>query len=511
MTNIELWDSFSDEYKKHFVWQVASCWRWKQYLKLYKKYFSSIEDMRKFGNWLKSQKIYSEILSKKHKGSKIKIEPLSLSDDQKEIIEEQNSEKNSIEDQLFHNRAYWYDENRDVYVVHIPSKKRPFALNGPFWRSIREAYSNWDDSAASVNEIARKFALPRNTVVALLRAMGVTHDSSPYTDEVIDKADEDALVSDLIRRKEEVVLVKAQQKEWNRIKRDALKYRNASLFTQAIRANYETLKQSDYEVERMSLKCSKKAFSLVLSPTDFHWGKLGPATDGDPYNRRIAKQRLFTTTEELFSRVSMRGRPEKIILGLGGDGLHIDNMNKQTTRGTPQDCDSSPMEMIVSYIELCREYIDYIRQFCDVDVYVINGNHDYYSSIFLREALFGWYNKVTGVEVKRIMRHRQTFLYGNSLITFVHGDDGNVKDYPAMIATEYPELWGKSKWRFIFTGHLHTERELPVYSDTVVYRMPSLASNDEWHMRKGYNSRKALIGYIVDKKNGVIATEISPV
>ena len=109
------------------------------------------------------------------------------------------------------------------------------------------------------------------------------------------------------------------------------------------------------------------------------------------------------------------------------------------------------------------------------------------------------------------MRHRQTFLYGNSLITFVHGDDGNVKDYPAMIATENPELWGKSKWRFIFTGHLHTERELPVYSDTVVYRMPSLASSDEWHMRKGYNSRKALIGYIVDKKNGVIATEISPV
>jgi hypothetical protein len=30
-------------------------------------------------------------------------------------------------------------------------------------------------------------------------------------------------------------------------------------------------------------------------------------------------------------------------------------------------------------------------------------------------------------------------------------------------------------------------------------------------MRKGYKSRKALIGYILDRERGVIATEISPV
>lgn len=492
----KIWKSFSREQKKHFIDQVASGWRWRQYHQKYITFFGTWEQLRDFGLWFRKQSYFlnSGIEKKEYADPEIDL-----------------NKKENIELNLLHNQAYWYDENRDVYVVHLPSKKRPFALNGSFWRAIREAYSNWGDSPSSVNEVARKFSLPRNTVVALLRAMGVTHDSSPWSDEQINRAEEDSLVADLIRRKEERVLVKAQKIEWARVKKDADKYRRVKLFAKSLSTHFETLNKIDHKVPRLSLVAAESPFSLVLSPTDFHWGKRAPDTDGDPYDRSIAKKRLFETTKEVLSRVSIRGRPEKIILALGGDGLHIDNMNKQTTRGTPQDCDSSPMEMIVSYVEMCREYIDYVRQFGDVDVYVVNGNHDYYSSIFLREALYGWYHHVKGVDVQRIMRHRQTFLYGKSLITFVHGDEGNVKDYPAIIASENPELWGKSKWRFVFTGHLHTERELPVFSDITVYRMPSLASSDEWHMRKGYKSRKALIGYIIDKERGVIATEISPV
>ena len=492
----KIWNSFTQEQKDHFIKQVAGGWRWKQYHRYYTDFFDTWDDMREFGTWLRKQPYFKDSKNKPKPRKKDKAEA---------------KQEKSIESNLLHNQPYWYDESRDTYIVHLPSKKRPFALNGAFWRSMREAYSNWGDSPSSVNEIARKFSLPRNTVVALLRAMGVTHDSSPWSDEQINAAEEDALVTDLIRRKEERVLVKAQKKEWARVKKDADRYRRIKLFTQSLRAHFETLNEKDYNVPRLSLIAADKPFSLVISPTDFHWGKRAPSTDGDPYDRSIAKERLFRTTEDILSRVSHRGRPEKIILALGGDGLHIDNMNKQTTRGTQQDCDSSPMEMIVSYVEMCREYIDYVRQFGNVEIYVVNGNHDYYSSIFLREALDGWYNHVKGVDVKRIMRHRQTFLYGSSLITFVHGDEGRVKDYPAIIASENPELWGKSKWRFVFTGHLHTERELPVYSDITVYRMPSLASNDEWHMRKGYKSRKALVGYIIDKDRGVIATEISPV
>jgi DNA repair exonuclease SbcCD nuclease subunit len=203
--------------------------------------------------------------------------------------------------------------------------------------------------------------------------------------------------------------------------------------------------------------------------------------------------------------------PEKIVLGLGGDGLHIDNIQKNTTRGTPQDVDGSPLEIAFSYIDLCKRYVLYLSQLCNVDVYVINGNHDFYSTVFLRAALVSCFESSDNIYVCSELNPRQTFVYGESLITFVHGDDGSVKDYPIIVATENSENWGKSKWRYIFTGHLHTERELPQFGDTVVYRMPSLAGTDDWHFKKGYSGRKALIGYKICSSLGVVTTHIVPV
>ena len=152
-----------------------------------------------------------------------------------------------------------------------------------------------------------------------------------------------------------------------------------------------------------------------------------------------------------------------------------------------------------------------MSQIAFVHVFVIPGNHDYYTATLLREALKGWFNNKPYAEIEDSLSPRQSIMYGNSLITFVHGDEGSVKDYPAIIAGENAKDWGESRWRFIFTGHLHTERELPTFGDVTVYRMPSIAGTDDWHFRKGYKSRKALIGYVVSSDEGVIATEICPV
>ena len=211
---------------------------------------------------------------------------------------------------------------------------------------------------------------------------------------------------------------------------------------------------------------------------------------------------------ELYNQANLR--EADVIVAIGGDGLHIDNQQKTTTRGTVQDCDGVATEIAASYVRLCIEYVNMIRQFAPVEVYVVAGNHDYYTSAILREAMRAWFRNEHSVTVDEEVAVRRTFLYGKSLITLMHGDNGSTKDFPAIIAGESAELWGKSEQRFIFTGHLHTERELPTFGNITVYRMPSLAGTDDWHWQKGYKSRKALIGYILDPKKGVIATEISP-
>jgi hypothetical protein len=420
------------------------------------------------------------------------------------------SEVDLIEDQLdefLHTKEYYYNQTSDEYIVHLPSKPKPFILKGTFWRSVVSAYSNWDKQPNTINQMCRKFSMSRRTMVELLRVMGVTHDSSPYTEEVLHKTSEEDLVFDLLRRKEERVLLQAEQKEYKRVQKDAYKYRSYKKFVESIKFLLEDI---DISIEEVKHQEKDDDFSVLVSPTDFHWGKYASILTGDEYNRDIAKERLFKTTTDVLDRVLQRGIPDKIIVAIGGDGLHIDNQSKSTTRGTPQDCDGTPVELAASYVRLCIEYINMIRQYAPVECYVVSGNHDYYTSAILREAIRAWFRNVEFVKIDEKISTRRTFLYGNSLITLMHGDMGSTKDFPAIIAGENAEIWGKSKQRFIFTGHLHTERELPTFGNITVYRMPSLAGTDDWHWQKGYKSRKALIGYIIDKDRGVIATEISP-
>ena len=350
-----------------------------------------------------------------------------------------------------HDLPYWYDSNRDLYVVHIPSRKRPFAVPGDTWAALREAYSNWDGSPSSVNEIARKFGMARRTVVELLRVMGTTHDSSPWTDEDLLASDEDVLTEDLLRRKEERVLVRAERKEWNRVKKDADSFRRLDLLAQRLALRFENTRQ-DYDVPKLrNVVRAQTPWVAVISPTDFHWGKYAPENSKDPYNRVIARERLWSRTEELLSRLADRGRPDQIILALGGDGLHIDNQSRTTTRGTPQDCDGTPEELAWSWVEVCRDYVDLVRQLAPVKVMVIPGNHDRYTSTLLRAALTGWFHTIDDVEVEETLDTRQYVVWGDNLLVFLHGDIGKVKDWPAIIAGERSQDWGATKNRFIFT------------------------------------------------------------
>lgn len=402
---------------------------------------------------------------------------------------------------------YWYDSDREVYVLHLNNLKKPFVLRAQVWAQMKEAYSNWDGAPATVNEIARKFSMSRPTVKNILKLMGMTHDSPVWTEDIIEKNSEDALVDDLLQRKIQNVLVKAEQKEWSRIKKDANLWRRLDLLSKEIEGRFVT--SQNYQPPALKTNKKEDPFVAVISPTDYHWGKY--ASGPDPYNRDIARERLFNCTIELLSRLVIRGNPEKIVIAIGGDGLHFDTYDKRTTRGTLQDVDGTPEEIAWSWVELCRDYVNLVAQVAPVELFVIPGNHDRFTTVFLRAAMKGWFSTVKNVNVVEVLSPRQYMKYGNSMLSFLHGDIGKVKDWPAIIAGENPVMWGQTKHKFIFTGHYHTERELPTFGNVTVYRMPSLAGTDTWHFNNGYKSRKALVCYIVDKEKGVIATEIEPV
>ena len=226
MSFIDIWSSLSSSDKELLLNSI----KYSNLNRMFKTHgerlgFSSKSSFRDFAKWVK----------KNLKAAK--NNPMDISD---EDTEEEPPDLNVGEWE--HNKSYWFDDKRDIYVVHLKSRKKPFVIPGERWRIIRDCYSNWDGEGVSVNEIARKQGLSRRTVIELLRIMGTTHGSSPWSDEELKKTDENYLEEDLLRKKEERILIKTQRIEWNRIKRDAERYRRLDLFASTISEKFKRTK-----------------------------------------------------------------------------------------------------------------------------------------------------------------------------------------------------------------------------------------------------------------------------
>lgn len=489
----------------HNQWvSLAAAWKQKlsglvinrEYAKAQRRYGSQIglpdAEMYDFLRWLRVE-LLSHNQTESTKASKAVKEPLP------DLVE-------SDLDLPEHDKAYWHDTTRNVYVVHLPSRKHPLAIPGDTWTAIREAYSNWSGSPASINEIARKFGMARRTVVELLRVMGTTHDSAPWTEETLKVEGEQVLTEDLLRRKEERILVASERASWNAVKDDANKWRNLRVH---VLDKLATLTPKSYKVRKLDLPQSLREYVAIVSPTDFHFGKYADDFEVDMEdNRNLQRQRLLVSTQKVMGDVVLFGRPERIIVGVGSDFFNIDNDQKSTTEGTPQDVDGNPAEIMVQGCRLMVEYIDTLRQIAPVQLVLMSGNHDRMMGTMMLMYLEAWYRGQTDVMVRVASASpRQYIEYGNNLLCFHHADLVNkTMDLARLAATERPREWGNCDHRMVFTGHLHYTKMEDDRGFTR-FQLPSLSGADRWHHRNGYvGAKRQLAAVLVDRMAGVFGT-----
>ena len=406
---------------------------------------------------------------------------------------------------------YYYNDQTDVYVTFLRSAGgKPITVSGDTHRAMKEAYSSMVGHPASINEIGRTFQFPRTWFDEYRRLHGWTHDMDPFTNEEVADANIDDLVDELILRNRRALHITYEKRKWDDIKKDAMKWRefNDTVLEQLTLSG---ITGSANSVPKMKMLETQKPYALVVSPTDFHWGKFGWEDEtGDTYNFEEASKRLMEKTQELISRLPYR--PEKIICATGSDWFHVDNDSGGTTRGTPMGTSScgSPAQILISGCELAKHHIDLLRQVAPVDVVFMAGNHDRYSAITLGLYLRATYENVDDCTVHLTPTTRHYESYGNTLIGFTHGDTVKQNRLPSLMAQEEWENWGKHQFKLWFSGHFHHQAVKEDGGATCIV-LPSLASNDRWHTRSGYMSQAGLAGHIVDLEEGLIGSMFCPV
>lgn len=224
----------------------------------------------------------------------------------------------------------------------------------------------------------------------------------------------------------------------------------------------------------------------ILSLQDLHFGK--------PGNESMSSIAI-NTINNLLSKCHNNYNLEKIVIVLGGDTLQVDTFNNTTTKGTPVESSMSAQDAYIQAFEGLYLLLSLVRNYANnVHVMFIPGNHDRLSSFHLVHALSQSFGDVEGFTFSTQYSERKVLVYGENMFCFEHGDISK-KTTPLVYATEYPYEWGKTSFRTLFTGHMHTKKTTEYVTDNEVHGftikvLPSLSATDYWHYHNKFTGNK---------------------
>lgn len=253
------------------------------------------------------------------------------------------------------------------------------------------------------------------------------------------------------------------------------------------------------------LSHSFKEDQLALYPVfDLHIGAMAHKHEcGENYSTDISEKVLGD-----FFRYAVDVAPEaaKAVLLIGGDFLHSDGLDAVTpASGHVLDQDSRYAKLVHVAIRSTRRAVSaMLDKHREVEIQIIEGNHDQAGMIWLRAAMAAFYEdepRVT-VDVSPMILHRTK--WGKTLLGYTHGHTmKKAETRLAAMATDFREEFGTSRYIYTHSGHWHhqtiTEGTLGI--DEV---HGQLGAKDAYAARGGWRSYRQAAVIVYSKEFGEI-------
>jgi len=196
---------------------------------------------------------------------------------------------------------------------------------------------------------------------------------------------------------------------------------------------------------------------------------------------------------------------EHIVITVGSDMLHHNDMRSQTASGTPIEqlnIRTAWNDALKFYIGLITEAVDHANE---VTVIYVKGNHDEslsWSFVQLLKQLF------PTVHFNDDFKERKVFLWEQIFIGYIHGDKP-IKDIDKVFIKENKKAYGNAEITEIHIGHLHRENLKGNVQDTTGTMVRVLSTGnitDSWSDDNNYvgaNKRFQLFEYGPKKLSGI--------
>ena len=228
------------------------------------------------------------------------------------------------------------------------------------------------------------------------------------------------------------------------------------------------------------------------------WGR----ETGEDYDTAIATQRLREWVGQV---VDLAPASETaVILGVG-DLLHADDQSNMTPASKHiLDVDTRHYKTLEATIDAMKAAIEYAAQkHRRVHVRILPGNHDRHAYIAVLMALANRYEGNDRIKVQSAPNEFFVQQFGKVMLAAHHGDKSKADRMVHFLADEYAEIWGKTRHRFLWTGHLHHHKSQDI-GGVQWEQLRALTARDAYAASHAYSARAQMQAITYHREKGEI-------
>jgi len=244
---------------------------------------------------------------------------------------------------------------------------------------------------------------------------------------------------------------------------------------------------------------------LTLYPLpDAHIGQLSWGKEtGEDYDLNIARDRIKSGIAKCLFASPQSERAVAIAMG---DWLHIDNQTNQTPASKHQlDADGRFQKVLDTGISVMAAAIEALLQkHKTVTLVVQRGNHDETAYLAVLFALAERYRNEPRITVQRKPGEFFVMEWGKCLLASCHGDKAKADRLVLYLADKWPEIWGRTKHRYLFSGHLHHHKSQEI-GGVVWEQLRAITAPDAYTSSHAFSGKAEMQAITYHRDHGEIS------
>lgn len=238
--------------------------------------------------------------------------------------------------------------------------------------------------------------------------------------------------------------------------------------------------------------------------TDYHLGMFASKGEsGEEWSTKIATEKIYQVID---SMVESTPHTEHAVINILGDFLHSDSQLAVTPASRHVlDQDMRYSDLISIAVRIISYFVHRARtKATNVTLLIAQGNHDPIGSLWLQELFSYYFENDPNIAVIKSAYPFYAIEFGKTMLAYHHGDKVQFAKMAGVVPSLFPEIWGRTKFRYAHMGDKHHRRVVEGLG-IIVEQHQTLIANDAYSSSHGWTSEAGANVIIYSRETGELS------